>query len=623
MRIQFKVYKQEKERGSRPKPTPLLTSDPEPSTSSVPPRAANRRPSAPNVESIVEDEEEPLSVKPTHRIRQASVVSPPPRILSPTNTRSRSHSAAASSAQRKPSKIYIADSPSPPAPMLQTREFRAPQGFDGPGHPQKTRKIQRARESLDLDAVMAGSDDEDMDDNEVVSPSKSFMSATPSNASKVSARTRELMDFLNEGPPPTGNNGISNRAPTNGNAPPVSKAGRELMDFLAQGPPDYGPPPSSMDNGSVKSKGSGRLQRMISKLKLNDDKGGRNGQQSPDDFRRTPAATSYSRPPLALKASNGSLSALANRPIPPRPPQPQMISPPSSPIRDTVELPAVTSPASPSPRPRQPSIGQSSSSRKAPVWDQETALPSALVSAQPTPAVIEKVVQQPAVTRSLPSRPTAENIRKEHDLEDTKPLAPLPKASPIPSTASTVIAEKPSIRVVAETKKPAARVSPIQTPQSDRNTLAPEAPSPSPAASSPAANGISIVDAQDMRRLLMKATTPEECRLIMNVFLNKAGIPVEPTDYDVPYPSPSPSDPTENSRPSTADTALEIALVELFLGGEPSHEPAPRKKRYTTKKVRVDTQTANNLQRPLISATNGNAVHSPPPISVVSDESPR
>ncbi|KAE9404838.1 hypothetical protein BT96DRAFT_988929 [Gymnopus androsaceus JB14] len=603
----MEVYKQEKERGGRTKPAPLHTAnlESESSTPSVPPRAASRRPSAPNVESIVEDEEELVTTKPTHpRVRQTSVVSPPPKSLPPANTRARSQSAAA---QRKPPKTILSDTSSPPAPMMQTREFRAPQGFDGPGFPQKTRKIQRARESLDLDDVMGGSDDEDMDDTQVVSPSKSFTSVTPSQSSKVSARTRELMDFLNEGPPPTSSNSAPSRLPANG--PPVSKAGRELMEFLAQGPPDYGPPPSAMDNGSVKSKGSGRLQRMISKLKLTDDKGSRNGQQSLEDFRKTPTTPSYSRPPLAMKASNGSLSALGNRPVPPRPPQPQMISPPSSPIRETVDLPPVTSPA---PRSRQPSAAQSVN-RKATAWDQDTPISSIPASAQPAPAVVQKVVQQPVSIRSLPSRPP-ENVRKEYDLEDTKPLAPLPKASPVSSTP----AEKPSIRV--ETKKSTARASPssIQTAQSDRKALTPEAPSPAaiPPASSPVANGISIVDAQDMKRLLLKATTPEECRLITDMFLAKAGIPVEPANYDVPYPSPSPSDATEKNRPSSGDIALEIALVELFLGSEPSHEPAPRKKRYTTKKVRVDTQAANNHQKSPISATNGNAVHAPPPIAV-------
>ncbi|KAJ3812009.1 hypothetical protein F5876DRAFT_38338 [Lentinula aff. lateritia] len=574
----MEVYKQEKDqRGGRPKPPPLPTGNPELDLpTSIPPRPS-RRPSVPNVSSIVEDEEESPIARPTHpRMRQTSVASPPPQTLLIANTRARSQSAAAPPVKRKASKTALASSSTPSGAIMQNRELRIPQPFDGPGIPQKTRKVQKNRESLDLDDVMAGSDDEEFDETEIVSPSKSFASSTPSNM-RVSARTKELMDFLNDGPPQTGSNDFGGRPPIN--HAPVSKAGRELIDFLAEGPPDFGPPSQAVtDNGSTKSKGSGRLQRMISKLKLGEsDKGSR--QPSIDDLRKTPTTPSYHRPPLLMKASNGSISTFGHRPIPPRPPQTQMISPPSSPAYDPADIsPSIFSPAAPS-TPKE----------VAPV-------PTSVAPSQPHQPLVAEKLQQLKVSTS-----SRENVRSEFDLEDTKPL---PKSTP--STTS----EQSAPKKIAEIQPSTIRVCPpaIETSVSERKTLSPATATPTPDA---AASGISIVDAQDMKRLMAKATTPEECRLIMDMFMAKAGIPVEQTEYDIPYPSPSSADPP-NSRPSSSsDTALEISLVELFLGGEPSLDPPPRKKRYTTKKVRVESQATNNLQKPVVSASNGNTIPTP------------
>ncbi|KAJ3985758.1 hypothetical protein F5890DRAFT_1508207 [Lentinula detonsa] len=596
----MEVYKQEKDqRGGRPKPPPLpmINLELDSSTSSIPPRQF-RRPSVPNVSSIVEDEEESPAAKPIQpRTRQISVASPPPKFLPIANVRARSQSAAAPPVKRKTSKTVIASgSTSPPMPI---REFRMPQAFDGPGVPQRTRKVQRNRESLDLDDVMAGSDDEELDETEIVSPSKSFASSAPGSA-RVSTRTRELMDFLNEGPPPSTINEFGSRPTTKHT--PVSKAGRDLIDFLAEGPPDFGPPQPMMDNSSTKSKSSGRLQRMISKLKLGEsDKTNRQSQSSMDDFRKTPTTSSYHRPPLMMKTSNGSLSTLGNRPIPPRPLQTQMISPPSSPAHDHADVsPSVSSPAPSTPKIRQPSVIPSS--RKASNWDQEAPVPAVI---KPPPPAMARKLHEPIVSRSASSHSLAENVRSEYDLENTKPLPN--STTPTPADTPAVIAPN-LIKANAETKQTNIRVSPpaIKTSLSESKILSGETTTP---ATNAAANGISIADAQDMKRLIAKAASPEECRLIMDIFMAKAGIPVEPADYDVPYPSPSSVDPAE-SQLSSSDTSLEISLVELFLGGEPSYEPPPRKKRYTTKKVRVDTQAANYLQKPIVSAVNSNAMPS-------------
>jgi len=70
-----------------------------------------------------------------------------------------------------------------------------------------------------------------------------------------------------------------------------------------------------------------------------------------------------------------------------------------------------------------------------------------------------------------------------------------------------------------------------------------------------------------MRRLFSKATNVDECRLIFDMFLAKSGLPLEPTDYDIPYPSPSLTD-TPPTQRTEADDSLEHSIVEFFLDGD-------------------------------------------------------
>lgn len=139
---------------------------------------------------------------------------------------------------------------------------------DSDGRPPRTRKIQRNRESLDLDDIMGDSDDE-----------------------------RPAVDTQSKP-----------AASRNGRPMKVSASTRELIDFLAEGPPDFPQPPfptspPSLDGG--KQRGSGRLQRMMSKLSMgNSDKS--KTSESPSRPRRVT---------LQSKPSITNISPLANRPI--------------------------------------------------------------------------------------------------------------------------------------------------------------------------------------------------------------------------------------------------------------------------------------------------------------------
>ena len=76
--------------------------------------------------------------------------------------------------------------------------------------------------------------------------------------------------------------------------------------------------------------------------------------------------------------------------------------------------------------------------------------------------------------------------------------------------------------------------------------------------------------ALEMRRFLSKASTADECRLLVDMFMAKAGIstsaPADRDDASTP-PLTDASSESSSSSNSTVPT-LESSLVEMFLGGE-------------------------------------------------------
>jgi hypothetical protein len=333
---------------------------------------------------------------------------------------------------------------------------------------------------MDLDDIMNGLDDgpqapEKQSPKAPVTPKRSVLTSH-----KVSTNTRELMDFLAEGPPDT---------------PTLSKAGRELVDFLAQGPQDYSLSSISLD----KPKGSGRLQKMISRLNLGTDK---DKNKAGSDVSNTPPLTK-----LISRSSSSTLTSLANKPIPPRPPRPPN-APSAFPAFDIPdENKAAIQKTSHEPTSREPS-----SIEKLGRVDSLTPPPLSSSSGQPQAA------DQPAISpRSSPSS--------------------FHTNGPVNGSISPVI--------------PPARTS-SQAPR----TISKNFTKPGPA--------ITESDARDMQRLFMNATTADECRLILGMFMARNGLQLKPELREVISNSPSPAECT----PYTGSEGyLESSLVELFLGG--------------------------------------------------------
>ncbi|KAJ3546207.1 hypothetical protein NMY22_g2151 [Coprinellus aureogranulatus] len=322
----MEVYKQEKDQRQNRRPQPLATKQSSEllSPPPLPPALSPAR----QVDSILEDEEEgsPRQMN-NMRPRQGSVHSPPPPPLAqsssmpPGRARSVSHSVS-----RKPVRPPKAPSAFPPSlhtstsiPNLsQGRSLHGnPHGSDSGGGPVRKRTRQRARESMDLDDIMNGSDDE------------------------------------NAEPP------VPQLPPTQRRTPKVSSTTRDLMDFLASGPPEDFAPPSAEPGASTASLDkpkTNRLQRMISKLNIGATDKPKQSIDSP-----IKSAPGHYRTATGGQAPThpGAFSPLANRPIPPRPPKPpqpiEPISPPSSPSQHSLAegqngkaSPTVTSPPGPS-----------------------------------------------------------------------------------------------------------------------------------------------------------------------------------------------------------------------------------------------------------------------------------
>ena len=491
------MYKQEKDlRSTSRRPGSGLPPNPDivPSNS--------QRPSLRHIDFII-DEEDQNYLK--GRARQASVTTPPsPSLIGIVPTRSRSvstssgvHSPPARQLSRKTS---VQAAPSSFPSVVDMVQSRIPKTHDNNGFPPRTRIRQRNRDSMDLDDVMNGSDDdpEDVPVHQQPRSPPTPRRVNPPHA--VSASTRDLMDFLAEGPPEL----------------PVSKHGKELVDFLANGPPDEMP--------KSKPVGGGRLQRMISKLNLGNGEKPKGMENSRIQSTKQPTAPIY--PTKDLKFQSGTLSSLANKPIPPRPPRP--ISPHSSPHSS----------------PSQDSSDENKSVRSA----ARKPYQDGSFSREPTPAETQATEKPVPMSRVLPTTNTQENIFHHATPNHVKGTldAKNDRVVPAQATGTDVLPIVPSRTVSSPISSPLRKSVPVES------TSTPSIP---------------INDIRDMQRLLSSATTADECRLIFEMFMARNGIPKDPRVQTVAYPSPSVVNPMSYTG---VESLLESSLVELFLGGSAS-----------------------------------------------------
>ncbi|KAH9965988.1 hypothetical protein BC827DRAFT_1265066 [Russula dissimulans] len=483
-------------------------------------------PSLPHVDSIIEDEEP-----------KETVVSPratrPHPVAKPSDVRARSVSTSGVSnalSLRVPKKSSISLKSSPSPPGVRGRDLRDAPNSSSPTS-RRLHKTQRNRESIDIDDIINGSEDG------------------------------------SESSPDPGDQATQGRTPLY----PVSKATRDLISFLEEGPPPEIQPASAATVSSVsltpttKSAKSSRLQRMMSKLSL-----------SKEDVQRSRAIGSASAPSTPLGSSVRSFGA--NNP-PPLPVAVKPVPPPLLSIPSTVPIsPPASAEPSPDDDPRHPITQNGRPARKmsirkaVPTWgatvnhgvstplisDPSQPIPTSPPIAPPTPPISYGQAQyQSPPTPALDAKEANGHAQDNHELPQTdSPIATSTRASTGLETPSRSPAHQEDENGRAEQSHPRGTFRPRSLQPNHRSSMNDKRSSgqPQPSNAQPIALTPSLSEslALDLRRLMSQATTASECRLILDTFLTRAGI----------------APPILDTTPSNEEP-LERSLVDHFLGTDP------------------------------------------------------
>lgn len=403
--------------------------------------------------------------------------------------------------------------------------------------PQKGRA--RNRESLDLDDVIDG--DEDPVEKQPMTPKAPVPVGT-------SASTRELMDFLAEGPPESPPSPPRSQTPVP-NEKPKGRFGR-MVSRLGRGSSTeqlhHTPPPSSAGQ-AVALSGGAPIQR---------------AQTFISNANRTPSQLKTQRSHGSL-SNNGSGTSLNNIqaplplvPLPRPPPMPNRANGvPPSPSYSTEHH--TTQSAPPTEAKRQPSIHR----KAVPQWDGET---STVSTSSPPP-----VAGAASAPSSGTSSPTVDRKRTNGFVNTSAsvPNTPRENAFAIPPSS----ARKRDTPLIPERR---ATVQP----------LAPGAiaSSPSPIRSNSSSTSVSVStkyipslpaaqtsDVQDMRRMVAKAASVSEAKLLVDMFLAQWGFPVVTADATASV---------ENTSTSTVEQQHGqhgAGVIEVLLGdGTIEEQPA-------------------------------------------------
>lgn len=325
----------------------------------------------------------------------------------------------------------------------------------------------------------------------------------------------------------------------------ISANARELIDFLAEGPPE--PPVTSPSTNSLLTpKKTGRLQRMISKITLN---GNEKVRSDNDSGKSSPRGTDFSTPLLPNKSLT-NLSPLANKPVPPR-------YPTDLPSATSTESRGSADNALPGHRERK----QSFSRKPVPPFNPKTLPPS---HSSPTLAPGMGTTDVDSPVPPVPTKLTVSAVSKRSGESSSSGVVESPVLSTSESKPVTV--QPPERSSSKVTPSPAAK-RPGQLRSTPPPTILP-----------------SIVNhAHDMRRLLSHSTSAIECRLLVDIFLTRAGLVVDSSELQAL--ASAPVDPEVAAR----ESQVEKAIVELFLGdnhddeessepsaqAEPAAEPTP------------------------------------------------
>jgi hypothetical protein len=382
-----------------------------------------------------------------------------------------------------------------------------------------------------------------------------------------------------ESSPDASDQGARGRAPLY----PVSKATKDFISFLEEGPPPDVQParPAAVSSVSLapttkSSKSGSRLQRMISKLNLSKE------DRTFQDSQRSRGVGSASAPSTPSMRSFGTSYA------PPLPPPVKPVPPPMLSIAPSVPLsPPSSSQPSPddddarSPTSRNDRRPRKMSVRKAvPNWDtvgqgvpappsRDTTSPHVHTSS-PSIASPASPIQNGRQSRLTPAPEAKEANGHTHDYHkssrsDTPVDIPTP-ASIVLETPSHSPTPRENGNRRAEQSYSQGTSRPRSSRRNRRLSMNDEQPSPArrsserqsqPSNHQPAIPAPSLPEslALDLRKLMSQATTADECRLLLDTFLTRAGF----------APASSPVLDTTSSELEP----LERILVQHLLGADP------------------------------------------------------
>ena len=325
---------------------------------------------------------------------------------------------------------------------------------------------------------------------------------------------------------------------------PVSKVTKDLISFLEEGPPPEVQParPATVSSVSLtpttKSPKSGsRLQRMISKLNLSKE------DRTPQEAQRGRGGGTASAPSTPLVRSFG-----ANKP----PPLPTAVKPVPPPILSIPPPVPISPPPSSQPSPdedaRSPTTRSDRPTRKmsvrkaVPTWgetvDQGVAIGDTGLTTPPHPQPTSPILNEQAQSPSPPT-PAPEANGHMHN-NNKSPWGDSPVVNPIPAstgleTPSHSPAPQENRNGRAEQPYPQGISRPRSSRPKHRSSLNDEQASSSWRCSGcqqRSSSGQAIAPtpslseslALDMRKLMLQSTTADECRLLLDTFLTRAGI---------------------------------------------------------------------------------------------------
>lgn len=379
-------------------------------------------------------------------------------------------------------------------PISQKRSAR------GLSHLELSEKPDRARNigDMDLDDILNGSDDE-------------------------KSESHTLSNFKTPKPPK------------------LSKSARDLIDFLDQGPPtDFAPPPPQSPAASSSLKSVGRFQRMMSRLT-----GGSSSEKLREESTKLKKTSVVNTTNVAnLQTPVKKAPAVIVATPPPRiRPTPQQVTPPKSPIANHDSS----------------RVGRKTSVRKkVPPLNPELETSVNSLQSSSVPRILsDEQIRPPGLPHG---NGQSSSVNEAH--KPTKPLL-LSELEPRPRASSDTAASDEKIMFRRPAPTPPAKITiEVATPAATLLPVTVQPPSPQDTKLS-----LNATHAQSLRQLMSTATTADECRVLVDMFLARVGFPIDRSIDADPYPSP-----ISSIDPSDAD--LESSVIETLLGGYSSSVPS-------------------------------------------------